>query len=79
MRGGGGAKDFSDAHCDNNVGAGNGKFGHVVLALNTKTSISISNENTKNETKEAASTVLKGPIVGVKSEIVCKTVSGTGA
>lgn len=76
---GGGAKDFSDAHCDNNVGAGNGEYGHVVLPLNEKVSISISNEKTKNETKEAASTVLKGTIVGIKSEIVCKTVTGTGS
>lgn len=76
---GGGEKDFSDAHCDNNVGAGNGKFGHVALPLNEKVSISISNAKTKNETKEAANTVLKGTIVGVKSEIVCKTVSGSGS
>lgn len=76
---GGGERDFSDAHCDNNVGAGKGTFGHVVLPLNEKTSISITNEKTKNETKEAASTVLKGTIVGIKSEIVCKTVSGTGS
>src|SRR5689334_16146452 len=41
---GGGAKDFSDAHCDNNVGAGKGEYGHVVLTLNEKVSISISNE-----------------------------------
>jgi len=76
---GGGEKDFSDAHCDNNVGAGKGKYGHVALPLNEKVSISISNEKTKNETKEAASTVLKGTIFGIKSEIVCKTVSGTGS
>lgn len=76
---GGGEKDFSDAHCDNNVGAGKGEFGHVVLPLNQSTSIAISNEKTKNETKEAASTVLKGTIAGIKSEIVCKTVSGTGS
>jgi hypothetical protein len=76
---GGGEKDFSDAHCDTNVGAGKGKFGHVVLPLNEKVSISITNANTKNETKEATNTVLKGTIAGLKSEIVCKTVSGTGS
>jgi hypothetical protein len=76
---GGGEKDFSDAHCDNNVGAGKGKYGHVVLPLNTKVSISISNEKTKNETKEASNTVLKGTVFSVKTEIVCKTVSGSGS
>jgi hypothetical protein len=76
---GGGAKDFSDAHCDKQVTAGTGEFGHVVLTLNTKTSIAITNEKTKNETKEAATTVLKGTIAGLKSEIICKTVTGTGS
>jgi hypothetical protein len=76
---GGGAKDFSDAHCDNSVTPGTGKFGHVVLPLNEKVTIAISNEKTKNETKEAASTVLKGTIAGIKSEIICKTVSGSGS
>src|SRR5262245_34707505 len=52
---GGGSKDFSDAHCDNNVGAGKGEYGHVVLPLNEKITLSITNEKTKNETKEAAS------------------------
>lgn len=75
---GGGSKDFSDAHCDNNVGAGKGEYGHVVLPKE-KVALTISNEKTKNETKEAASTVLKGTIFGLKSEIVCKTVSGTGS
>jgi hypothetical protein len=75
---GGGSKDFSDAHCDNNVGAGKGEYGHVVLPKE-KVSISITNANTKNGTTEAASTVLKGTIFGVKSEIVCKTVSGSGS
>ena len=76
---GGGEKDFSDAHCDNNVGPQKGEYGHVVLPLNTKASITISNEKTKNETKEAASTVLKGTIAGIKSEIICKTVTGSGS
>lgn len=76
---GGGAKDFSDAHCDKNVGEGKGEYGHVVLPLNEKVTLKISNEKTKNETKEAASTVLKGTILGIKSEIVCNTVSGTGS
>lgn len=76
---GGGANDFSDAHCDNSVTPGTGKFGHVVLPLNEKVTIAISNEKTKNETKEAASTVLKGTIAGLKSEIICKTVSGSGS
>jgi hypothetical protein len=35
----GGAKDFSDAHCDNKVAEGTGSFGHVAITAGTKTSI----------------------------------------
>lgn len=73
------AGDFADAHCDKGVPQGQGDFGHVVLKVNEKTNVSISNEKTKNETKESTSTVLKGTIAGVKSEIICKTVAGSGS
>jgi len=75
---GGGAKDFSDAHCDNAVAPGTGKFGHVAIENGKATTLSITNAKTQNNTTEAAPTILKGTIFGVKSEIVCKTVSGEG-
>lgn len=75
---GGGAKDFSDAHCDTNVGEGKGKFGHVVVPLKEKITIAITNAKTKNSTTESTNTVLKGTVFGVKTEIVCKTVEGSG-
>jgi len=74
---GGGAKDFSDAHCDTAVTPGTGKFGHVAIA-NGNTTISVTNAKTANNTTEAAPTILKGTVFGVKNEITCKTVAGEG-
>jgi hypothetical protein len=74
----GGAKDFSDAHCDNAVAPGTGKFGHVAIGLETK-KITVTNAKTANNTTEAAPTILKGTVFGVKTEITCKTVSGEGS
>jgi hypothetical protein len=68
-------KDFSDAHCDNHVA---GEFGHKALGLG-KTSITVSNEKTKNNTTEAAPAIMKGTVFGVATEIECKTVSGEGS
>jgi hypothetical protein len=76
---GGGEKDFSDAHCDKKVTAGTGKFGHVAIEKGVATEVSVTNEKTKNETKESSATVQKGSIAGVKSEITCNTVTGTGS
>lgn len=76
---GGGSTDFSDEHCDTNVGAGKGKFGHVNIAPKTKVDISITNAKTKNNTTESTPAIQKGTIFGIKSEIVCKTVTGTGS
>jgi len=73
---GGGAKDFSDAHCDNHVA---GEFGHVAIGVGTKTSISITNAKTKNNTTEAAPAIMKGTVFGSATEIECKTVSGEGS
>ena len=70
--------DFKDEHCDEKVAKGTGSFSHVAIAPGTKTTISVTNAKTANKTTEAAPTILKGSIFGVKSEIVCKTVSGEG-
>lgn len=74
----GGEKDFSDAHCDKKVPAGEGKFGHVVIPLNETTEITVTNAKTKNETKEFSPTVFKFPFGGGNVEVVCKNVHGTG-
>ncbi len=76
---GGGEKDFSDAHCDKKVTAGTGKFGHVAIKVGEATPIVVTNAGTKNETKEAAPIIQRGTILGVKSEIECKTLSGEGS
>jgi hypothetical protein len=75
---GGGAKDFSDAHCDTAVTAGTGKFGHVAISVGTATGISVTNAKTKNNTTESTPIIQKGTIFGIASEIECKTLSGEG-
>jgi hypothetical protein len=72
--------DFDDAHCDIPNAKKEGEFTHE--ALKTKsgeaTAISVTNEKTQNNTTEAAPTILKGTVFGVKNEISCKTVKGEG-
>jgi len=75
---GGGAKDFSDAHCDNQVTAGTGKFGHKVLPLSETINISVTNEKTKNNTTESTPVIQKGTVFGLASEIECKSLTGEG-
>jgi hypothetical protein len=75
----GGAKDFSDAHCDTAVTPGTGKFGHVAIENGKATTITVTNEKTASETKGAAPTILKGTVFGVKNEITCNTVKGEGS
>jgi hypothetical protein len=69
-------KDFSDAHCDNKVEKGT--FGHTAIANGVKTEISVTNAKTKNNTTESTPAIQKGTIFGVKSEITCTVVGGTG-
>lgn len=73
----GGAEDFNDAHCDSKTG-GFGKFGHVAIKTGEATEVALTNAKTQNNTLEASPAILKGTIFGVKTEIVCKTVSGSG-
>jgi hypothetical protein len=74
---GGGSKDFSDAHCDNQVKAGEGKFGHVKVE-GSETELTFSNEKTASETTAAEPSVLAGPLLGVNVSVSCKKVAGTG-
>jgi hypothetical protein len=75
---GGGAKDFEDPHCDKKVAGGAGKFGHVPIALNQTTEITVSNAKTKNMTIESSPTIFKFEFAGQVVEISCKTVHGIG-
>lgn len=72
---GGGALDFSDAHCDNKVTAGTGTFGHVIIAENLGTPIVTTNEKTKNATTNPTPVILKGK----ETEIECTKFAGTAA
>ena len=74
----GGAKDFTDPHCDKNVPAGEGKFGHVPIPLNQTTEITVTNAKTKNKTLEGSPTIFKFIFAGFATEISCKTVHGIG-
>jgi hypothetical protein len=74
----GGAKDFEDPHCDQKVAAGEGKFGHVPIALNQTTEITVTNAKTKNNTVESSPTVFKFEFAGEVVEVSCKTVHGLG-
>lgn len=70
--------DFDDAHCDVLNKDKKGEYKHDPIAVGTKTTVSVTNAGTANATKEAAPTILKGTVFGVKNEITCKTVSGEG-
>jgi hypothetical protein len=75
----GGKKDFSDAHCDSKVAEGAGEFGHVEIEKNIATNISITNAKTQNKTTEANPAIFKWTTLGVKFEVTCKTVTGSGS
>jgi hypothetical protein len=68
--------DFFDAHCDEPAPGGTGKFTHEEFALNVETEVHITNEKTKNGTKESTPAVLTGTLAGAPLEITC-TVVGT--
>jgi hypothetical protein len=71
---------FEDAHCDRKHPTGQGDYTHKNLPVSPPetTEIEITNKETTNETKEAKPAVLFGEPFKVKTEITCKTVSGTG-
>jgi hypothetical protein len=70
--------DFKDAHCDEKVPLGEGKFAHVAIANGVATKLVVTNKGTKNATKESTPGILKGELAGAKLEIICETVSGEG-
>jgi hypothetical protein len=68
--------DFKDAHCNEKVSPGTGKFGHVPITIPTL--VEVINSKIKNATKESTPAILKGELAGAKLEIICSTVSGEG-
>jgi hypothetical protein len=73
---GGGALDFTDAHCDNEVTPGSGSFGHVSLGTEPKV-IEVTNAGTKSATTESTPLVLNATITGAPIEISCAKVNGS--
>lgn len=69
---GGGAKDFSDAHCD--TPSGSGGFGHVSISEGVETNLTVTNEKTANSTTQSTPAILKGEVALIKTEITCTTV-----
>jgi hypothetical protein len=70
----GGAKDFSDAHCDNPVTPGTGSFGHV--AITTETLVQLTNDKTKNNTTEHTPFVFKVELALAPARITCTHANG---
>lgn len=72
---GGGEEDFADAHCDEQVGVGEGEFGHVEISPGTKVVFTVDNQTTGEATDPA---VLLGKAYGAATEITCTKVHGEG-
>jgi hypothetical protein len=70
--------DFTDAHCGKQVKAGEGSFAHAAIEANKETEISLSNEKTASETKEAQPFNFSGTLSGITVGFSCSTVSGSG-
>jgi hypothetical protein len=75
---GGGALDFSDAHCDSKVANGTGKYGHVMVMEKLGTSVVTSNEKTKEETLAETPVFLLGVVDSWAVTIECTKLSGSG-
>lgn len=73
---GGGAKDFTDAHCTK---AGKGEFGHVEIAPGTSTKFIATNEKTATETTGSTAAVFRFDMKGVVWEFVCGKMSIEGS
>jgi hypothetical protein len=71
--------DFTDAHCGNQVKAGEGKFAHTEIKKEEKTEISLTNAQTMSETKGAQPLLFTGKIGLTQIEFSCNTVQGTGS
>ncbi len=77
----GGNKDFADAHCDEGVTPGTGKFGHAELPESGKatTTVEGTNAKTANKTTEAKHALFKSTSGGIALEFTCATVQAEGS
>jgi hypothetical protein len=73
----GGNLDFSDAHCDNKVANGTGKYGHVGVDEKLGTSVITTNEKTKEETASPTPIFLLGIVDSFGVTIECTKLSGS--
>ena len=74
----GGKEDYADAHCDENVGAENGEYGHVAIASGEPTDITITNENTASNTTASTPAILHSTLAGVSVTLEATEVHGEG-
>ncbi len=73
----GGSSDFADEHCDEEVGAGKGKYGHVAIG-ESETTVELTNAKTTNKTTESKGAIFKSTSAGIPIEITCAAVQGDG-
>jgi len=69
-----GSKDFKDAHCDEEVAAGTGSFGHVLFANNTAVTYTGVNDTTGTKTPW----MMEYKIAGIVVTVECKEVTSKG-
>jgi hypothetical protein len=66
---------FKDAHCDEKVTPGTGKFAHAAISNDTTTEVEVTTGKTKNSTTEQTPAKLNATLAGVNTEITCNTVA----
>jgi hypothetical protein len=74
---GGGAQEFTEAHCAKNGHDDKNKYGHVGFAGTTKWVST--NKKTANTTVDHTTAILKGTLAGATAEISCTKVDGHGS
>jgi len=67
-----GAQDFSDEHCQKQVGAGKGKYGHVAIEAGSSTDVSYTDKET------SMVPMLNGTIQKRTVEVLCLSMTGSG-
>lgn len=77
---GGGAENYTDAHCNTTAPEGplGGSFGIEQFEESSTSGVTSTNAETKNSTTESTPTVLLATIGGVNAEISCKKVHSEG-
>jgi hypothetical protein len=67
---GGGAEDFADSHCKEDVGDGNGFYGHETIEVGTETKF--------HAESTVTSITIRGTAATLKLTITCTSATGTG-